>query len=331
MSAAQAIVPRIRPSQASTAPCLAYVCCRPAAANPDHPLAASNRAYLGRPRGAAPTLNGGDTAWMIVATALVLFMTLPGLSLFYGGLVRSKNVLSVLVQCLATAGVISLLWVAYGYSLAFTHGGSVQLFLGGTSKCFMRGITPESLTGTIPESLFAAYQMTFAIITPALNVGAFAEWMRFAGMLLFSVLWFTFSYLPICHMAWAGEGALFHRWGVLDFAGGTVVHVNAGIAGLVTCLLVGPRHGFPKQAMRPHNLPLAVMGTGMLWVGWFGFNAGSALAANGTAAITAGFGMGVFRCAAPILPTCARAPETRFISCSASWASCLRSPRRAPA
>jgi len=247
-------------------------------------LAALSAATAGA-QDSAPKLDGGDTAWMLVATALVLFMTLPGLSLFYGGLVRSKNVLSVLVQCLATAGVMSLLWVAYGYSLAFTDGGSAQLFLGGTSKCFFRGITPESLTGTIPESLFAAYQMTFAIITPALIVGAFAERMRFAGMLLFSVLWFTFSYLPICHMAWAGEGALFHRWGVLDFAGGTVVHVNAGIAGLVTCLLVGPRHGFPKQPMRPHNLPLAVMGTGMLWVGWFGFNAGSALAANGTAAM----------------------------------------------
>jgi ammonium transporter, Amt family len=232
-----------------------------------------------------PTLDGGDTAWMIVATALVLFMTLPGLSLFYGGLVRSKNVLSVLVQCLAMAGVMSLLWVAYGYSLAFTNGGEVQQFIGGTEKLFFRGITPESLSGTIPESLFAAFQMTFAIITPALIVGAFAERMRFSGMLLFCTLWFTFSYLPICHMAWAGEGALFHQWGVLDFAGGTVVHVNAGIAGLITCLLVGARRGFPKEPMRPHNLPLAVMGTGMLWVGWFGFNAGSALAANGTAAM----------------------------------------------
>jgi Amt family ammonium transporter len=231
------------------------------------------------------TLDGGDTAWMIVATALVLFMTLPGLSLFYGGLVRSKNVLSVLVQCLAMAGVMSLLWVAYGYSLAFTNGGQAQQFIGGTHKFFFHGITPESLYVTIPESLYAAFQMTFAIITPALIVGAFAERMRFTGMLLFCILWFTFSYLPICHMAWAGEGALFYQWGVLDFAGGTVVHVNAGIAGLVTCILVGGRRGFPKEPMRPHNLPLAVMGTGMLWVGWFGFNAGSALAANGTAAM----------------------------------------------
>jgi Amt family ammonium transporter len=237
----------------------------------------------------AATLNGGDTAWMIVATALVLFMTLPGLSLFYGGLVRSKNVLSVLIQCLAMAGVMSLLWVAYGYSLAFTPGGaegsSQQAIIGGTSKLFLRGVTVDSLTGTIPESLFVAFQMTFAIITPALVVGAFAERMRFSGMLVFSVIWFTFSYLPICHMAWAGEGALFHSWRVIDFAGGTVVHVNAGIAGLVTCLMVGARRGFPRQPMRPHNLPLAVMGTGMLWVGWFGFNAGSALAANGQAAM----------------------------------------------
>ena len=231
------------------------------------------------------SLNGGDTAWIIVATALVLFMTLPGLSLFYGGLVRSKNVLSVLVQCLAMAGVMSLLWVAYGYSFAFGDGGSLQSLIGGTDKMFLRGVTTDSLVGTIPETLFVAFQMTFAIITPALIVGAFAERMRFAGMLIFSALWFTFSYLPICHMAWGGEGALFHGWGVLDFAGGTVVHVNAGIAGLVTCLMVGSRRGFPREPMRPHNLPLAVMGTGMLWVGWFGFNAGSALAANGQAAM----------------------------------------------
>lgn len=231
------------------------------------------------------SLNTGDTAWMIVATALVLFMTLPGLSLFYGGLVRSKNVLSVLVQCLAMAGVMSLLWVAYGYSLAFGNGGGLQSVIGGTERLFLSGITVDSLSGTIPEPLFVAFQMTFAIITPALIVGAFAERMRFSGMLIFSAIWFTFSYLPICHMAWGGEGSLFHGWGVIDFAGGTVVHVNAGIAGLVTCLMVGARRGFPREPMRPHNLPLAVMGTGMLWVGWFGFNAGSALAANGQAAM----------------------------------------------
>ncbi len=234
---------------------------------------------------ATAVINGADTAWIIVATALVLFMTLPGLALFYGGLVRSKNVLSVFVQCFALTGVMTLLWVAYGYSLAFGNGGAQQWVIGNLDKAFFRGVTVAAVTGTIPEPLFAAFQMTFAIITPALIVGAFAERMRFKGMLLFSVLWFTLSYLPICHMAWAGEGSLFHGWGVLDFAGGTVVHVNAGIAGLVTCLMLGSRSGYPKQVMRPHNLPFAVMGAGMLWVGWFGFNAGSALAANGTAAM----------------------------------------------
>jgi len=234
---------------------------------------------------ATAVINGADTAWIIVATALVLFMTLPGLALFYGGLVRSKNVLSVFVQCFALTGVMTLLWVTYGYSLAFGNGGAQQWAIGNLDKAFFRGVTVAAVTGTIPEPLFAAFQMTFAIITPALIVGAFAERMRFKGMLLFSVLWFTLSYLPICHMAWAGEGSLFHGWGVLDFAGGTVVHVNAGIAGLVTCLMLGSRSGYPKQVMRPHNLPFAVMGAGMLWVGWFGFNAGSALAANGTAAM----------------------------------------------
>ena len=234
---------------------------------------------------AATAINAADTAWMIVATALVLFMTLPGLALFYGGLVRSKNVLSVLVQCFALAGVMTLLWVAYGYSLAFGNGGNLQSIIGNFDKAFLQGVTVESVSGTIPESLFLAFQMTFAIITPALIVGAFAERMKFSGMLLFSVLWFTFSYLPICHMAWAGDGALFYDWGVLDFAGGTVVHVNAGIAGLVTCILLGPRQGFPREPMRPHNLPFTVMGAGMLWVGWFGFNAGSELAADGTAAM----------------------------------------------
>jgi ammonium transporter, Amt family len=234
---------------------------------------------------ATAAINAADTAWMIVATALVLFMTLPGLALFYGGLVRSKNVLSVFVQCFALAGVMTLLWVAFGYSLAFGNGGEWQWAIGNLDKAFLEGVSVDAVSGSIPESLFAAFQMTFAIITPALIVGAFAERMRFKGMLLFSVLWFTFSYLPICHMAWAGEGALFHGWGVLDFAGGTVVHVNAGIAGLVTCLMLGRRSGYPKEVMRPHNLPFAVIGAGMLWVGWFGFNAGSELAADGTAAM----------------------------------------------
>jgi ammonium transporter, Amt family len=233
----------------------------------------------------ADGINGADTAWMIVATALVLFMTLPGLALFYGGLVRSKNVLSIFVQCFALAGVMSLLWMLYGYSLAFGNGGQWQWVIGNLDKALLRGVTVDSVSGTIPESLFLAFQMTFAIITPALVVGAFAERMKFKGMLLFSIIWFTLSYLPICHMAWAGEGALFHTWGVLDFAGGTVVHVNAGIAGLVTCLMIGRRSGYPREVMRPHNLPFAVMGAGMLWVGWFGFNAGSELAADGTAAM----------------------------------------------
>jgi ammonium transporter, Amt family len=233
----------------------------------------------------ADAINGADTAWMIVATALVLFMTLPGLALFYGGLVRSKNVLSIFVQCFALAGVMSLLWMLYGYSLAFGNGGQWQWAIGNLDKALLKGVTVDSVSGTIPESLFLAFQMTFAIITPALVVGAFAERMKFKGMLLFSIIWFTLSYLPICHMAWAGEGALFHTWGVLDFAGGTVVHVNAGIAGLVTCLMIGRRSGYPREVMRPHNLPFAVMGAGMLWVGWFGFNAGSELAADGTAAM----------------------------------------------
>ncbi len=264
------LVPQFHRGQLGPAVCLFSLClCSPVAAGEQPEV----------------VISGADTAWMIVATALVLLMTLPGLALFYGGLVRSKNVLSVLVQCFALAGVMTLLWVAYGYSLAFTDGGASQAFIGGFDKAFLVGVTVESVTGTIPESLFLAFQMTFAIITPALIVGAFAERMKFAGMLLFSVLWFTFSYLPICHMAWAGEGALFHDWGVLDFAGGTVVHVNAGVAGLVTCLLLGPRQGFPREPMRPHNLPFTVMGAGMLWVGWFGFNAGSELAADGTAAM----------------------------------------------
>ena len=229
------------------------------------------------------SIDSGDTAWMIVATALVLFMTLPGLALFYGGLVRSKNVLSILVQCFALAGVMTLLWIIYGYSLAFSDGGAWQAFLGGFDFMFLKHMSVDSVSGTIPESVFVTFQMTFAIITPALIVGAFAERIKFSAVLLFSILWFTFSYLPICHMAWGGEGALFHHWGVMDFAGGTVVHINAGVAGLVTCIMLGKRRGYPGPQMRPHNLPFTVMGAGMLWVGWFGFNAGSELAADGTA------------------------------------------------
>ena len=231
----------------------------------------------------APKINAGNTAWMITATALVLFMTLPGLALFYGGLVRAKNVLTVLVQCFALAAVITVLWVIYGYSMAFDTGGPMNKFVGGLGKTFLAGMTPASVSGTIPEAVFATFQLTFAIITPALIVGAFAERMKFSAMLIFSIIWFTFSYLPICHMAWSGAGALFFDWGVLDFAGGTVVHINAGIAGLVACMMVGKRRGFGSQPLAPHSVPFTVVGAGILWVGWFGFNAGSQLAADGVA------------------------------------------------
>jgi Amt family ammonium transporter len=217
---------------------------------------------------------------MIVATALVLLMTLPGLALLYAGMVRVKNALSVLMQCFAIASLVSVLWVAYGYSLAFTAPGT---FVGGLGKAFMAGITAKSVVGTIPESVFATFQMTFAIITPALTVGAFAERMKFGALLLFIALWFTFVYVPLAHMVWSGPGALMWDWGVLDFAGGTVVHVNAGIAGLTAALVIGRRHGYPAAATPPHNVPFALVGAALLWVGWFGFNAGSALAANGTA------------------------------------------------
>ena len=238
---------------------------------------------------APPVIDSGDTAWMIVATALVLFMTIPGLALFYGGLVRTKNVLSVLMQCFTMAGVITILWVIYGYSVAFSTegmvGGTTNLhsFFGGLDKAFLKGIGIDTVSGSIPESVFVTFQLTFAIITPALIVGAFAERMRFSAMLLFCIVWFTFSYLPVCHMAWSGDGALFINWKVTDFAGGTVVHINAGIAGLVACIMVGKRRGFGSEQLTPHSVPLTVIGASMLWVGWFGFNAGSAVAANGTA------------------------------------------------
>ena len=221
----------------------------------------------------------GNTSWIIVATALVLLMTLPGLALFYTGLVRAKNALSILVQCFAIAGIMSLLWVIFGYSLATTDGNA---FIGGLDKAFLKGMTVDSLVGDIPESVFVMFQMTFAIITPALIIGAFAERMKFSAVLVFTTLWFILSYLPVWHMAWSANG-LFMGWGVLDFAGGTVVHINAAIAGLVGCLAVGKRRGFGQSAMHPHQVPFAVIGAGLLWVGWFGFNAGSALAANGSA------------------------------------------------
>jgi len=225
----------------------------------------------------ASALDSGDTAWMIVATVLVMFMILPGLALFYGGLVRAKNMLSVLVQVTGVATTIMIVWVVYGYSFAF--GGSESAYFGGTAKLFLKGVTATAETGTIPEYLFIAFQMTFAAITPALIVGAFAERMKFGAVVAFSVLWVTFVYFPIAHMAWDANG-LFFGWGVLDFAGGTVVHINAGIAGLVGAILLGKRVGYGKDNMAPHSLPLAVTGAGMLWVGWFGFNAGSALGAG---------------------------------------------------
>ena len=234
-------------------------------------------------------LNSGDTAWMLTATVLVLFMTIPGLALFYGGMVRSKNILSVMMQCFAITGLISILWVVYGYSIAFDTTGMEQgvvnlnSFVGGLSKAFLNGLTPDSLTAAFPESVFITFQMTFAIITPALIVGAFAERMKFSAMLIFMGVWFTLVYAPIAHMVWAGNGGLLWDWGVLDFAGGTVVHINAGIAGLVACIVLGKRKGFPTTAMAPHNLGYTLIGAAMLWVGWFGFNAGSAIAANGTA------------------------------------------------
>jgi Amt family ammonium transporter len=229
----------------------------------------------------SPVLNTGNTAWILTATALVLFMTLPGLALFYGGLARSKNVLSILMQCFAIACGVSLLWMMGLYSLAFADGGSVNAIIGDLSKAFFYGITKDSLTGDIPESVFAAFQMTFAIITPALIAGAYAERMKFSSMLIFSLLWSALVYAPVCHWVWGG--GFLQKMGLLDFAGGTVVHITAGVAALVAALVLGPRRGFGKTAMPPHNMTMTVTGAGMLWVGWYGFNAGSALAANGSA------------------------------------------------
>lgn len=229
------------------------------------------------------TINGANTAWILTATALVLFMTLPGLALFYGGLVRSKNVLSILMQCFAITAVVSILWMVCGYSLAFTDGGAANALIGGFGAAFFAQLQEGTVwpTGNIPESLFAMYQMTFAIITPALVIGAFAERTRFGAMLLFSALWLLLVYVPVCHWVWGGGWLA--GLGAMDFAGGIVVHITAGVAALVCALVIGPRKGFQQQAMMPHNLTMTVTGAGMLWVGWFGFNGGSALAANGDA------------------------------------------------
>lgn len=257
------------------------------------------------PAAAAPVADKGDIAWMIVATVLVTLMVIPGLGLFYGGLVRSKNMLSVLMQTFVIFSLIGVLWALYGYSVAFTDGNA---FFGGLSKAFLQGVTPDSVVGTfskgvvIPEYIYVAFQMTFAAITPALIVGAFAERMKFSAVLLFVVLWFTFSYLPIAHMVWfwagpdaytsqaaadvatAGAGFLFQK-GALDFAGGTVVHINAGIAGLIGAILLGKRLGYGREAMTPHSLTMTMIGASLLWVGWFGFNVGSNLEATGFAAL----------------------------------------------
>ena len=226
----------------------------------------------------ADELNSGDTAWILTSTALVLFMTLPGLSLFYAGLVRSKNAISVLMQCFAIACIVSVAWVVYGYSLAFTEGNA---FIGGTSAFFLSGIGRDTLAPgtTMPLSLFVIFQMTFAIITPALVVGAFAERMKFGAMCLFSLLWFTAVYIPACHMIWGGG----YLGDVKDFAGGLVVHLTCGVGALVIAIMLGPRKGFPTTAMPPHNRTMVVTGAAMLWVGWFGFNAGSSWAADGLA------------------------------------------------
>ena len=234
-------------------------------------------------------LNGSDTAWLLTSTALVLFMTIPGLALFYGGLVRAKNVLSVLMQCFALTAILSVVWVIIGYSLAFNTNGmtagttNFNSFIGGLGTAFLSGVTADSLSGTIPETVFITFQMTFFIITPALIVGAFAERMKFSAVLLFSVLWGIFVYAPICHMTWGGDGSFFGDMGVLDFAGGLVVHINAGVAALVACIVIGKRQGYPDAQILPHSLSLTVVGASMLWVGWFGFNAGSAVAADGAA------------------------------------------------
>ncbi len=274
---------------------------------------------------AAPTPNKGDTAWMIVATALVLMMSIPGLALFYGGLVRSKNMLSILTQVFMIVCLVAVIYTVYGYSLAFTSGGSLNAYIGGFSKVFLSGVTPESNAATfsngvvIPEYIYFAFQMTFACITPALIVGAFAERTKFSAVLVFVALWVTFIYFPIAHMVWywagpdaigdaakalaaatdeaaktaaaaklaevkADAGMIF-QWGALDFAGGTVVHINAGIAGLVGAIIIGKRVGFPREAMMPHSLVMTMIGASLLWVGWFGFNAGSNLEANGTTAL----------------------------------------------
>lgn len=229
---------------------------------------------------AADSINAADTSWIMASTALVLFMTLPGLALFYGGLVRSRNVLSILMQCFSIAGVVSILWFTVGYSLAFGEGNN---WIGDFSKVMLSGIDRDTVSGTIPESLFMMFQMTFAIITPALIIGAFAERMKFSSMLVFSATWLMLVYVPVTHWVWGGGWLA--DMGLYDFAGGTVVHITAGVAALVSAIVLGPRKGFPDRTMMPHNMTMTIIGAGMLWVGWFGFNGGSALAADGSASM----------------------------------------------
>ncbi|HEY4635580.1 MAG TPA: ammonium transporter [Rhodospirillales bacterium] len=228
-----------------------------------------------------PKLDSGDTAWMLASTALVLLMTIPGLALFYGGMVRKKNVLATVMQSFATTCVVTVMWTVVAYSLAFSDGGGLNAYIGGFAKMFLKGVGKDTLQGTIPETVFFVFQMTFAIITPALICGAFADRMKFSSMVVFMAAWVTLVYAPICHWVWGG--GFLAKLGVLDFAGGTVVHINAGVAGLVCALVLGRRRGFGSENMAPHNLVLSVVGASLLWVGWFGFNAGSAVAANGSA------------------------------------------------
>ncbi len=227
------------------------------------------------------TISNANTSWILTSTVLVLFMTLPGLAFFYAGLVRSKNVLSVLMQCFSLTCVVSLLWVIYLYSWTFGDGGSTNAFIGNLDNLFLSSLSASNMSGDIPETVFAMFQLTFAIITPALIVGGFAERMKFSAMLVFSVIWMTFVYAPICHMVWGG--GWLGELGLMDFAGGTVVHINAGVAALIAAVMLRERRGFPSTPMPPHNLAMTVAGASMLWVGWFGFNAGSALAADQSA------------------------------------------------
>lgn len=229
------------------------------------------------------TLDSGNTAWMIVATVLVVIMAIPGLALFYGGLVRAKNMLSVLMQVFVTFSLISVIWVVYGYSLTFTDGGNLNGYIGGLSKAFLAGISADSISGTIPEYVFVTFQLTFAAITPALIVGAFAERIKFSALLAFVALWVTFVYIPVAHMVWGG--GLLAELGAKDFAGGTVVHINAGIAALVGAIVIGKRLGYGKEAMPPHSMVMTMVGASLLWAGWFGFNVGSELAADGVAGL----------------------------------------------